>query len=246
MYEDSVPDHKIGVLSPRSIIENHPYQFYAMAPRGVILVMTPMGLREFSSADIERITVGLDEKLDLLMERGVELIVASGVPLPILLGIEGHDRLLAHIQSYTGVPASSSMEYVVSAAKALGVTKLVVANKWSKEMNETLAAFFAREGVEIVGVASEYMQPREFDVLSSKGNADLAYDLGRRGFTEHPEAEALYIGGGSWLSQPVAEQLESEFGKPAYCNQDAQLRYLLVRVGMWQPIDGHGKLLSVP
>ena len=115
-----------------------------------------------------------------------------------------------------------------------------------REGQDEMAAFFAREGVEIVGVASEPMQPEEFDKISSKGNADLAHDLGRRGFTEHPEAEALYIGGGSWLSQPVAEQLEKEFGKPAYCNQDAQLRHLLLRVGIWQPMEGHGKLLSLP
>jgi maleate cis-trans isomerase len=246
VYEDHLPEHKIGVLAPRSVIENQPFEFYKMAPPSVILVMTPMGLREFSSTDVERVTVGLDEKLDLLMERGVELIMASGVPLPILLGIEGHDRLLAHIESHTGVPATSSMENVVSAATALGVTKLVVANKWSEEMNQTMAAFFAREGVEIVGVASEPMEPKEFDKLSSKGNADLAHSLGQRGFTEHPEAEALYIGGGSWLSQPVVEQLETEFGKPAYCNQDAQLRHLLVRVGVWQPMEGHTKLLSLP
>jgi maleate cis-trans isomerase len=246
VYEDLLPEHKIGVLSPRSIIENQPYQFYRMAPPSVILVFTPMGLKEFSATDIERITEGLEEKLDLLMQRGVELIVASGVPLPILLGIEGHDRLLAHIESYAGVPATSSMEHVVSSAKALGISKLVVANKWSEEMNQVMAAFFAREGVEIVGVASEPMQPEEFDKIPTKGNSDLAYGLGRRGFTEYPEAEALYIGGGSWLSQPVAEQLEAEFGKPAYCNQDAQLRHLLVRVGVWQPIEGHGKLLSLP
>lgn len=245
MYEDFIPKHKIGILAPRSVIENQPYQFYRMAPPSVILVMIPMGLREFSGEDLDRITKDLDEKLDLLMERGVDLIMASGVPLPILLGLEGHDRLLAHIESYSGVPATSSMENVVSAAKALGVSKIVVANKWSEEMNRTMAAFFARDGVEIVGVASEPMQPEEFDKIPSKGNADLAYGLGRRGFMEYPEAEALYIGGGSWLSQPVAEQLEAEFGKPAYCNQDAQLRQLLVKVGAWQPMKGHGKLLSL-
>jgi maleate cis-trans isomerase len=245
-YENLIPEHKIGVLAPRSIIENQPYQFYSMAPPRVILVMTPMGLKEFSSTDIDRVTVGLDEKLDLLMERDVEIIMASGVPLPILLGVERHDRMLDHIASYTGVQATSSMENVVSAAKALGAKKLVVANKWSKEMNDTMAAFFARDGVEIIGVASEPMQPEQFDKISSQGNADLAYELGRRGFTEFPEADALYIGGGSWLSQPVAVQLEAEFGKPAYCNQDAQLRQLLVKINFWTPIEGHGKLLSLP
>jgi maleate cis-trans isomerase len=246
VYEDVIPEHKIGVLAPRSVIENQPYEFYRLAPPRVILVMIPMGLREFSQTDLKRITSGLGEKLDLLMERGVEIIVASGVPLPLLLGVEGHDQLLAYIHSYTGVRATSSVECVIAAAKALNVTKLVVADKWSDEMNKSLAAFFAREGLEVVGVASEPMQPKEFDVISSKGNADLALGLGRRGFTEYPEADALYIGGGSWLSQPVSEQLETEFGKPVFCNQGAQLRHLLVEIGTWHPIEGHGKLLSLP
>lgn len=246
LYEDHIPSHKIGVLAPRSVIENEPYDFYRNAPAGVILVITPMGLREFSGADIDRITADLDEKLDLLAERGVELIVAGGVPLPLLLGLDGHDRLLEHIRARTGIPATSAMENVLNAATALAVRKLVVANKWSGEMNATLAAFFARVGVEVVGVATEVMQPQEFDKLSSEGNARLAYALGRRGLTEYPEAEALYIGGGSWLSQPVAEQLEAEFGKPAFCNQDARLRDFLMRVGMWRPMEGRGRLLSLP
>jgi len=246
VFEDVIPEHKIGVLAPRPVIENQPYEFYRLAPPRVILVMLPMGLREFSSDDIKRITSGLDEKLDMLMERGVDIIVASGVPLPLLLGLEGHDELLAYIRSYTGVRATSSVECVIAAAKALDVIKLIVADKWSKDMNESLAAFFARAGLEIVGIASEPMQPREFDSISSQGNADLALGLGRRGFTDYPDGEALYIGGGSWLSQPVSEQLEREFGKPVFCNQGAHLRHLLIEVGAWRPMEGHGSLLSLP
>jgi maleate cis-trans isomerase len=246
VYEDHVPQHKIGVLAPRSVIENEPYDFYRVAPPGVILVMTPMGLREFSGGDIDRITRDLDEKLDLLTARGVELIVAGGVPLPLLLGLEGHDRLLAHIAAHTGLPATSAMENMLAAAKALGVRRLVAANKWTDAMNETLAAFFAREGVEMIGVVSEVMAPEQFDRLPAADNARLAYELGRRALTDYPDADALYIGGGSWLSRPVVEQLEAEFGKPAFCNQDARLRDFLMRVGMWRPMEDHGRLLSLP
>ena len=42
----------------------------------------------------------------------------------------------------------------------------------------------------------------------------LAYGLGRQAFLDHPDCDAAYIGGGSWLAEPVAVQLETEFGKP--------------------------------
>ena len=244
MYEEQIPTHKIGVLAPRHVIDNQAYEFYRMAPPGVMLVMTPMGLEEFSGADIQRVIAGADTRIDLLAERGVEIILASGVPLPILLGLEGHDRLLAHITERTGIPATSNMENVLAAARHLGLSKVVVANKWSDGMNETLGAFFARDGMEVVGVANKSMQPAEFSKISSGNSARLAYDLGRQALERHPEADGLFIGGGNWLSQPVVEQLEEEFGKPAFCNQGAMMWTLLHRIDFWRPMPGHGRLLS--
>jgi len=43
---------------------------------------------------------------------------------------------------------------------------------------------------------------------------DLSYQLGAAAFTKFPEADGLYIGGGSWLGLPGAVRLEEEFGKP--------------------------------
>jgi maleate cis-trans isomerase len=228
------------------VIDNQPYDNYRFAPPGVMLVITPAGLREFSGGDVDRVAKGLDEKLDLLAERGVELIAATGVPLPLLLGLDAHDSLLAHIEAHTGLPATSAMRNVLAAGKALGLGKLVVANKWSDEMNQTLTDFFARDGMEVVGIANKSMQPTEFSKISSKGSADLAYELGHRALSEHPDADGLYIGGGNWLSQPVVEQLEEEFGKPAFCNMGALVREFLIRVGMWQPMEGRGRLLALP
>lgn len=245
MNQDDIPSHKIGVLSPRHVIDNQAYEFYRMAPPGIMLVMTPMGLEEFSAADIERVIAGADKRIDLLAERGVEIILASGVPLPILLGLDGHDRLLAHITERTGIPATSNMENVLAAARHLGLGKVVVANKWSDEMNETLAAYFRRDGMEVVGVANKSMQPAEFSKMSSEGSAGLAYDLGRQALERHPDADGLYIGGGNWLSQPVVERLENEFGKPAFCNQGAMMWTLLHRIDCWRAMQGHGRLLSL-
>jgi len=97
MFDGFVPRFKIGCLMPGAVIDNHAFEFYRLAPPGVMLVMVGVGLKEFSSADVERVFAPLDRYLDQLMERGVDLVIQNGVPLPILIGIEAHDRMLAHM-----------------------------------------------------------------------------------------------------------------------------------------------------
>jgi len=53
------------------------------------------------------------------------------VPLPILMGLEYHDDLLARINKATGLPATSTINNVVAASKALGLKNIAVTNKWN-------------------------------------------------------------------------------------------------------------------
>jgi maleate cis-trans isomerase len=246
MFEDALPKRKIGVLSPLPVIENSAYEFYRIVGDRIMLVLIPVGLAEFSTKDVERVFAPIDSHLDKLMDRGVDVIVQSGVPLPILIGVEAHDRLIAHIAQYSGRPATSSILGIVAAAKNLGIRRIALANKWSDRMNRTLGEFFAREGIAIAGVASEVLSPAEFQKKSSGENIELAYELGRAAFKQFPTADGLYIGGGAWLSQPVCEALEREFDKPAISNQSAMIWDTLHRIDCWQPIQGHGRILSSP
>ena len=116
MFESHIPKHKVGVLLPLSIVDNAAYEFYRLAPKGVMLVMIPVGLEKFSKEDVERVFAPLDTYVDQLMERGVDIIMQSGVPLPILIGIDGHDRLLDRIAKHSGLPVTSSVLGVVAAA----------------------------------------------------------------------------------------------------------------------------------
>jgi len=245
MFENSIPKHKVGVLLPLAIVDNAAYEFYRLAPPGVMLVMIPIGLAEFSAADVERaLFKPLASNLDKLMEREIDLVVQSGTPLPILIGVAAHDRMIDFMAKHTGGPASSTVLAVGRAARHLGVKKLALVNKWSDAMNKTLGEFLAREGVAVCGVAAKEMAPAEFQKISSGDHMALAYELGRRAFRDNPDCDAIYIGGGTWLAQPVAARLEEEFGKPAICNQTAQLWDILHLLKDWQPIKGHGRLLA--
>jgi maleate cis-trans isomerase len=245
VFEKYLPKHKVGVLCPLSIIDNAAYEFYRLAPPGIMAVMIPIGLAEFSAADVERaLFKPLAANLDKLMERGVELVVQSGTPLPILIGVAAHDRMIEFMAKHTGLPASSTVLSIGRAARRLGVRKLALVNKWSDAMNRTLGEFLARDGVTICGGATKEMAPAEFQKIKSLDHMQLAYELGRRAFLDNPDCDAIYIGGGTWLAEPVAQQLEEEFGKPAIVNQTAQLWDILNILKAWSPIEGHGRLLG--
>jgi maleate cis-trans isomerase len=61
---------------------------------------------------------------------------------------------------------------------------------------------------------------------------------------QFPEADGLYIGGGSWLVQPMVTTLEQEFGKPVICNLNAMIWNTLHIVDFWKPMQGEGRLLA--
>jgi maleate cis-trans isomerase len=244
MFEDDLPKRKIGVLSPLPIIDNGAYEFYRLVKDRVMLVLIPVGLAEFTDKDVERVFAPMDSYLDKLMERRVDIVVQSGVPLPALIGVAAHDRLLAHMERYTGRPATSSILGVVEAAKHLGIANIALANKWSDAMNRTLGEFFARKHIAVAGVASKVIGPSQFQKMSGEDNIQLAYELGRQALRDLPQADGLYIGGGAWLSQPVAEALEAEFGRPVITNVSAMIRNVLTLLDCWTPIPGHGRLLG--
>src|SRR5206468_2353538 len=154
MFEDVLPKRKIGVLTPLTVTDNGAYEFYRLVKDRVMLVMIPVGLAEFTDKDVERVFTPIDSYLDKLMERRVDIVVQSGVPLPALIGVAAHDRLITHMGNYTGRPASSSILGVVEAAKHLGTSRIAFANKWTDAMNATLGEFFARMDIAIEGVAS--------------------------------------------------------------------------------------------
>lgn len=238
-----IPKRRIGTLSPLDLIESAASEFYKLAPPDVISIYVSVGLKKFSAKDVERVFKPVEKMCKDLAARQCDIIIQSGVPLPILIGVKAHDKLMARIARAGRVPVTSSVTAVARAARHLKIKKIACANKWSEPMNAVLAEFFAREKVKMIGVSTHVMTPDQFPDLSTKAGMDLAYELGVRAIKENPDADGLYIGGGAWLVYPVAKYIEQKFGIPTISNQDATLWDALNIVDYWKPRKGETKLL---
>ena len=245
MFEKFKPKWKIGCLQPGAMIDVSPYEFYRLSPPNVMQVMIGIGLEEFSSQDVERVFAPLDTYLDQLMDRDINLVMQNGVPLPILIGMEKHDRMIEHMARRTGLPATTTVQCVVKTARELGIKKVAVVNKWTEAMNASLDKFFQREGVSICGASTQSLHPTDFHKIESGEHMELAYRLGKQAFESYPECDAVYIGGGSWIAEPVAQLLEEEFNKPVICNMASVIRQTMKMLGDWKPLPGHSRALAL-
>jgi arylmalonate decarboxylase len=236
---------RIGYVSPDSLVGNGPYEFYRLAPDNVMMLYATVGVYELDASTVERAYEPIDDIMRELRARKVDLVVQGGVPLPLATGRAFHDRLLARMTEVAEAPATSTVECVVDALRGLGLRRVVVANKWSEPLNRCLAdEFFGPAGIAVAGVSTQVMAPTEFRRMSSEDNLDLAYELGRAGLAAQPDADGLYIGGGSWLATKIVPRLEDEFGKPVVTNSLACAWSLCRRLGEWQPRPGFGTLIA--
>jgi hypothetical protein len=80
---------------------------------------------------------------------------------------------------------------------------MALVNKWSDAMNRVLGEFLAREGVAVCGAATNELPPSEFQKINTRDHMQMAYELGRRAFLDNSDCDAIYVGGGTWLSEPV-------------------------------------------
>jgi maleate cis-trans isomerase len=242
----SFPRHALGVLSPLAGADTMPYGLYRLLGPDFIVISTSLALQSFAPADLDRAVAAIDGAVEHLVSRGADLILQSGTPLALSLGPEGLQRMLARLRERTGLPVLSSALNAVAAAQAVGVRKLVVANKWNESLNRKLAAFFAHWDIEVIGDAAESQEPSQFQSADLRQGAELAYRLGRDALLRAPAADALFIGGGAWLVEPAAERLEREFAKPVITHLNGAVRGMLKELGCWRPFPaGHGRVLEI-
>jgi maleate cis-trans isomerase len=212
------PWYQLGYIIPHRYTDLDSYQFYRVAPEGMMLVTTGLNLAEYTLESVESQMPAFYSALDLLAKKPVDRISLSGVPVAAALGRKRMLSLLEEARVRTGLECDTDAEAHIATLKHLGVKKIAIASRWSDAVNAGLIAYLADAGIEVLACKSRGRSLSQNKAASALADHDLALALGREALTEAPDAEALLMPGGLWFAIHAVPILEAEFGKPVLLN----------------------------
>jgi maleate cis-trans isomerase len=223
---------KLGHIVPHQRSDVTPYQFYRVAPPGVMLVTVPFDLRDYTASAVEHELSGLWNRVDSLVERDVDRVVLAGVPVAAALGRRRVAELVDSIAQRSGRPADTDLESHVRAAHHLGVATVAMATRWAADLNESLASYLASAGIEVVSTASHPRGLAQNKASDPNDDHDLMISLARQAVTDASSIpDALFLPGGLGLVVDASPMLEAEFGIPVLTNVTSTL---------WAALHEHG------
>ncbi|MGE5523738.1 MAG: hypothetical protein ACM3SS_08475 [Rhodospirillaceae bacterium] len=212
------PWYQLGYVIPHVYTDLDAYQFYRVAPEGMMLVTTGLNLREYSLAAVETELPALWQRFDVLAKKKVDRISLSGVPVASALGRVRMREILAEGKSRTGLECDTDLEAHIAVLQHFGAARIALATRWPEAVNAALTRYLADAGIEVVACRSRARTLDENKHASAGADHELALELGRQVLEEAPAAQALLMPGGLWFAIHAAPMLEAEFGKPVLLN----------------------------
>lgn len=212
------PSYQLGYIIPHRYTDMDSYQFYRVAPDGMMLVTTGLDLSEYSLDSVESQLPPFYSALDLLKKKQVDRIALSGVPIAAAMGRPRMLAMLKEASQRTGIECDTDLEAHIASMQRLGVKKLAIGSRWSKEVNESLIEYLASAGIEVVICRAQARSLSVNKLANAKSDHELALSLGREALKNAPESQGLLLPGGLWFAIYAAPILEAEFGKPVFLN----------------------------
>ena len=211
------PWYQLGYVIPHLYTDLDAYQFYRIAPEGMMLVTTGLNLTDYTLAAVEKELPTLWERFGLLAKKADRLSL-SGVPVASALGRKKMREILAEGAARTGIACDTDLEAHIATLQHFGATRIALATRWPDPVNAALTRYLAEAGIEVVACRSRARSLQENKESSAAADHLLALELGRQVLTDAPQAQALLMPGGLWYAIHAVPLLETEYGKPVLLN----------------------------
>lgn len=212
------PWYQLGYVIPHLYTDLDAYQFYRVAPEGMMLVTTGLNLKEYSLAAVETELPALWDRFDLLASKKVDRLSLSGVPVASALGRAKMREILAEAQKRTGLPCDTDLEAHIAVLQHFGANRVALATRWPEAVNAALTRYLREAGIEVLACRSRARSLEQNKHSSAAADHELALELGRGVLRDAPDAQALLMPGGLWFAIHAVPQLEAELGKPVLLN----------------------------
>jgi len=212
------PWFQLGYVIPHLYTDLDAYQFYRVAPEGMLLVTTGLDLKDYTLGAVERELPVLQQRFDLLAKKKVDRIALSGVPVASALGRTRMREILAEGEARTGLPCDTDLEAHIAVLQHFGAARIALATRWPEAVNAALTRYLAEAGVEVIVCRSRARTLEQNKNASADDDHLLALELGGQALREAPRAQALLMPGGLWHAIHAVPLLEAEHGRPVLLN----------------------------
>ena len=212
------PWHQLGYVIPHLYTDMDAYQFYRVAPEGMMLITTGLDLKEYSLAAVEENLPMLWRAFDLLASKKCDRIALSGVPVASALGRTKMREILDQAEARTGIPCDTDLEAHIATLQHLGAERIALATRWPEAVNTALTQYLAEAGIEVLACRSRARSLQQNKYSSAADDHALALELGREALRAAPDAQALLLPGGLWFAIHAVPILEAELGRPVLLN----------------------------
>ena len=245
------PWYQLGYIIPHLQTDMDAYQFYRVAPEGMMLVTTGLNLQGHSLDAVERELPAFWRAVDLLAKKKVDRIALSGVPVATYLGRKRMLEILAEAEQRSGIACDTDLEAHIAALKHLGATRIALATRWHEPTNTALTRYLNEAGIEVIALAARGSTLEQHKSADPAADHQLALDLAAQAMRDAPDtqrrAEAIMMPGDLWHAMHAVPLIEAQYGKPAILNILATTWAALHAAGsrmLHRPDARWGKLLA--
>ena len=236
---------RIGWIHPRVNSDIEVYDFYQVAPKDVVLVVTHLEVVDSARAEeVEASLALLERAVERLHLSKVDFIMKNGAPVHLHFGNDGHKKILERMRAVSKVPVTTSSQALADAFHSLGAKRILVISSWRSEsvhLSSNLRNFLASEGIEIAALAGVGKQLQSFEKIEMTPATIFSNVV--TAAKKYPDIDAIFIQSGTMATVEIIEKLEQEIGKPVVSSNSANIW------GSFKPLNikvepGYGKLLG--
>lgn len=233
---------RIGYTSPPATTEVFPYEFYAVVPKGVTLVLTTLAIMDLTAEEVNA-SYEISLRAARNMGRvGVDLMVLGGVPVNLSRGFDHVDDLIRETEAAIGVPVATSITAQLAALRATGARKVAVAHPFVSDdgQEQLFRDIVTHYGFDLTGALGGDRPGIDLGRIP----LDLSFELCRSLMREHPETDTLWLPCPHWASSEIVAAIEAELGVTVITANQAIIWHALRRCFIADRIPGFGRLLD--
>ena len=230
---------RIGYLSPGIIDETLSGQWYRMAPPGVTLVRTSLGLKDVTVEEVKSAVARTEKASAELGKYKPDCIVFGGSPTVAVPGFGSDKVIVEMIERASGRKAFCAQAAAIETLQKYGAKKLALATPFPHTVNALVKDFLEKSGFQVLSVRGSGVDYLGLTLTPLQ----VSWDLGKRVFKEAKGADALYFPGAPQPCVDIIETLEKELGTLVISSLQASLWKALQIIKYENPVEGYGRLL---